>query len=428
MINTSRLLTFLLGASLLAPVLAEPVTLDRIVAVVNKDVITDRQLDERMKLTYKRMAEQKITPPPVDVLKKQLLDSMVTEQVLIDYAGDTGLRVDDSEIDRYIEGQAEQNRMTAAQFRAAIDKEGLPFKAFRDDIRRQMVMARLMERDLKSRVFVSEQEVDQYLKMQGDKIDIQFRLSHIMVGIPEGASPDVVVARRKRADQALSELAAGKPFASVAAAYSESQDALSGGDLGWRAAGTIPPAFMEAIQSLQPGGFTPVLRSAGGFHIIRMLEKRADNGKEVVQMTHARHILIKVGELTSDAEAKARIEEIRAKIVAGAKFEDEARQKSEDISASKGGDLDWVPPGVFVPQFDKAMNELKLNEVSQAVRSPFGYHLIQVLGRKDQDVTDERKKERVRTELRERKASEQQEEWIQAKRDQAFVENRLDDK
>jgi peptidyl-prolyl cis-trans isomerase SurA len=431
----TRLTPFLAATfcvALLLPARAsEPVTLDRVVAVVNKIAITEQELDARIASFTRNLARQNVTPPPPDVMRTQVLDRMVSEAVLLDYAADTGLKIDDAQIDRTMERIADQNKMTLPQFKIALEKEGTNFTQFRDDIRRDMTIQRLREREVDSRVFVTDAEVDQYLKTNKDQPqnEQEFQLAHILVAVPEGATPDVLAAKQRRAEQAARELASGKPFAQVAAAYSEASDALSGGDLGWRAAGRLPPMFLDAINRLSPGGITPILRSPAGFHILKLVDKRARDAKEVVTQTHVRHILIKVNEGTSDTDAKNRIMEIRDRIVnGGAKFEEEAKLHSEDGSATKGGDLDWISPGDTVPEFEKAMNDLKPGEISQPVRSPFGWHLIQVESRREQDVTRDHERVRVRTELRDRKADEQYEEWVQQQRDRAYVDLRLDDK
>ena len=238
----------------------------------------------------------------------------------------------------------------------------------------------------------------------------------------------MVTTKGQRAAEAARQLAGGKPFAEVAAAFSDAGDALSGGELGWRSAGRLPPLFLEALNKLEAGGVTQVLRSPAGFHLVKLQEKRQRDGKEIIKQTHTRHILVKVNELTSDTDAKNRIQELRERIVNGAAFEEQAKLHSEDGSAQKGGDLDWISPGDTVPEFEQAMNALQPGELSQAVRSPFGWHLIQVMERRDQDVTQDKRRTRVRMELRERKSDEQYEDWARQQRDQAFVEIRLDDK
>jgi peptidyl-prolyl cis-trans isomerase SurA len=409
----------------------DPVPLDRVVAVVNKAAITEQELQTRINAFTRDLARQNVTPPPVDVMRKQVLERMVSEAVLVDYAADTGLKIDDAQVDRTMEKIAEQNKLNLPQFRAALEKEGTHYQQFREQVRQDMTIQRLREREVDSRVYVTDVEIDQYLQANKTtgQAEQEYQLAHILIGLPEGASNDVVAAKQRRIEAAARDLAAGKQFGQVAATYSEAGDALNGGDLGWRAAGRIPPAFLEAINKLPAGGVTSVIRSPAGFHLIKLVDKRMHGGKEVVTQTHVRHILIKVNEGTSEADGKARISEIRERIASGAKhFEEEAKLHSEDGSASKGGDLDWLSPGDTVPEFDSAMNALKPHELSQPVRSSYGWHLIEVLERRDQDVTRDHERQRVQTELRERKADEQYEEWVRQQRDRAFVDMRLEDK
>jgi len=429
--STPRFTAGLLALSLFVPALAaEPVTLDRVVAVVNKSVVTENELMTRIKAVKLNMARQQVAVPSDDVLRHQVLDRLVSERVLLDYAADTGLRIDDRQLDQTVERIADQNKMTVPQFKIALEREGTSYSSFRDQIRQDMLMQRLREREVDSRVFVTDAEIDQYLSANKDqdRAEKEYKLAHILIALPEGAGQDVIVAKQKRADEAARQLAAGKSFAEVAASYSEAGDALQGGELGWRSAGRLPPTFLDAIDKLPNGGVTPIMRSPAGFHLIKLVEKRQRDGKEIIKQTHTRHILIKVNELTSDSDAKTRIEDLRNRILKGEKFEELAKLHSEDGSAQKGGDLDWISPGDTVPEFETAMNALNPGDISQPVRSPFGWHLIQVVERREQDVTKDKERTRVRMELRDRKADEQYEDWIRQQRDTAFVELRLDDK
>jgi len=430
MMRNVRLASLILAAALGTPALAEPVTLDRVVAIVNKTAITELELEQRVASIKRNLERQHVAAPANDVLRHQVLERMVLDRVLVDYGGDVGMRVDDATVDRTMERIAQQNKLTVPQFKVALEKEGTPFNEFREEIRQDMLTQRLREREVDNKVFVTDSEVDQYLAQ--NKSDGQsgreFHLAHILLALPEGAAPDVIAGKARRAEAAARALAAGQPFAEVAASFSEAQDALSGGDIGWRSAGRLPPTFLEAIEKLKDGEATPVIRSPAGFHILKLVEHRDRDAKEIIKQTHVRHILVKVNELTSESDAKARIQEIRDRINGGAKFEEEAKLHSEDGTASKGGDLDWVNPGDTVPEFEQAMNALNPGELSQPVRTSYGWHLIEVIERKEQDVTKDKERLRVRTELRDRKADEQYDEWIRQQRDRAFVELRLDEK
>jgi peptidyl-prolyl cis-trans isomerase SurA len=279
-------------------------------------------------------------------------------------------------------------------------------------------------------VQVSEAEVDNYLATVAAQAggENEYELAHIMVGVPDQATPDQIEQRRRRAEEALSAIKSGKEFKEVAAQYSDAQDAISGGDLGWRTPARLPIVFVSALKDLQKGQVSPVLRSPGGFHIVKLNDMRGRNAPTVVEQTHVRHILVRVNETTSETEGKAKIDRIRDRIDTGAKFADQARLNSEDASSSKGGDLGWVSPADTVPEFEQAMNKLKIGEVSTPVRSPFGWHLILVDERRTQDVSEARKRDNARAAIRARKADEQFSEFMRQVRDKAYVEYKTDEK
>jgi peptidyl-prolyl cis-trans isomerase SurA len=290
---------------------------------------------------------------------------------------------------------------------------------------------RVREREVDSKVSVSEAEVDNYLATIAAQAggESEYLLSHIYVTVPEQATPDQIEARRRRAEDALAQLKEGKDFAQVAASFSDAPDALQGGSLGWRTPARLPTVFADYVRNMKVGDVSTVLRSPGGFHVVKLENKRGLNQPTVVDQTHARHILIKVNEVTSEAEAKSRIDRLRERIVSGgAKFDEIARVNSEDQTSAKGGDLGWLSPGDTVPDFEKVMNTLKPNDVSQPVRTPFGWHLIQVLERRKQDITDQRRRDQARLALRDRKSDEQFSEWLRELRDRTYVEYKTDDR
>jgi peptidyl-prolyl cis-trans isomerase SurA len=283
---------------------------------------------------------------------------------------------------------------------------------------------RLREREVDSKLVIRESDVDNYLANQErqEGKGEEFQLAHILVVVPEQASAEKIKSFKARADQALAKLRSGAPFAQVAAGFSDAQDALKGGELGWRPVDRLPPLFAEPLLKMKPGEVSEVLRSPNGFHILKMLDRRSKNAPVIVTQTHARHILIKTSELVSESEAKARLQEIKQRIDKGGDFAEEARLHSEDGSAPQGGDLGWLSPGETVPEFENAMNALKLKQVSGLVQSGFGWHLIQVLERRDADVTVEQKRQRARAALRSVKSDEAFQDWLRQLRDRAFIE------
>jgi peptidyl-prolyl cis-trans isomerase SurA len=409
-----------------------PVLIDRIVAIVNKDVITQRDLDERVALVVSQLKRQNTPLPPADVLERQVLERMITDRVQVQFALETGVRVDELQLDRTVAMIAEQNRMSLADFRRALDREGVPFDKFREDIRREIMISRLKEREVDSKIQIGESEIDNFLaEVQSTPQATEYNIAHVLVRVPENASPEQVEARMKRAQEALSRVRGGADFAQVAVSYSDAPDALAGGGMGWRAQDRLPELFAGVLAKMQPGDVSEVLRSPAGFHVLKLVERRGGGsaGQFVIDQTHARHVLVRVNEVVSEAEARRRIGVLRQRIVDGANFADIARLNSDDTaSAQRGGDLGWVVPGDLVPEFERAMNELKPDEVSQPVRTPFGVHIIQVLERRRADVSGDRKRLEARKVLRDRRADEAYQEWLRQLRDRAYVELRLDER
>jgi peptidyl-prolyl cis-trans isomerase SurA len=407
------------------------VTLDRVVAIVNDEALTQYEIDEQKKIALAQMKTQNVTPPSAETLEKQVLERLITERALLQFAKETGVRVDDTQVERTIARIAQDNKLTPDEFRKALEKEGTSYAKFRDDIRNEIIVQRLRERDVDGRVTVSESEVDNFLATQSVQSggDVEYRLSHILVLVPEQASPEQIETKRMRAEEALGQVRSGAEFGQVAAGFSDAQDALQGGALGWRTPARMPAVFAEQVRTMKPGDVSGVVRSANGFHIVKVLEVRNRETPTIVEQTHARHILVKVNEIVSDSDAKARIERIRDRIdVGGAKFDDQAKVNSDDGSASKGGDLGWVSPGDTVPDFEQAMNKLKIDEISPPVRTTFGWHIIQVTGRRTQDITAERRRDQARMALRQRKSDEMFQDWLRQTRDRAYVEMKTDER
>lgn len=427
----SRITALLMSAGLLlaSPLYAAPQSADWIVAVVNRQAITANELNDRIKTVMRNLQAQNVPLPPANILRQQVLERLVSEAVQLQLAQETGIRIDDNQLDRSMERIAQQNNMSLAQFRGTLEKDGMDFRKFREDIRTEIALSRLREREVDSRVIVSDAEVDNLLQLQKSKSlsEVELNISHVLVQVPENASPTQLQERRARAEQALAELTRGAKFGQVAASYSDAQDALQGGSLGWRPSGRIPALFLEQLAPLQPGQHTGVIRSANGFHIIQLNEKRARNEQIIVQQTHARHILIRTNEAVSSQDAYAAILRLRERIVNGGNFEEVARIHSEDGSAPRGGDLGWLGPGDTVPEFEKVMDGLKVGDLSEPVKSPFGWHLIRVEERRSADVSAEREKLQVRQSIRARKADENFDDWLRQQRDKAYVEIRAEE-
>jgi peptidyl-prolyl cis-trans isomerase SurA len=402
--------------------------IDAVVAVVNNDVITLHELDQRVILVAAQLSKKNIPLPALDVLERQLLERMIMEKLQIQFASESGVRVDDTQLNLAIKRIAEQNGFSSVdKFRAKLEADGVAYPVFREEIRNEMIFTRLREREVDSMIVVSDSEVDNYLanKARQGGAGEEFHLAHIMVVVPEQASAEKIQSARARAEQALAQLNAGAAFAQVAAGYSDAEDALKGGDLGWRKSDRIPPLFMNELQALEPGRTTGILRSPSGFHILKLVAKRSGTESVVITQTHARHILIKTSEIVSEREAQERLMEIKRRIEAGADFAEQARRYSQDGSAQSGGDLDWVSPGQTVPEFEGAMDKLQPGQIG-AVQSQFGWHLIEVLERRNTDISEQQKRQQARVAIGTFKSDEQYQEWLRQLRDRAFVEYRLE--
>lgn len=413
-----------------APKPRQIISIDRIVAVVNDEVITSLDLAERTRFAQRQLQQQGTRPPPVAVLERQILDRMISDRVQLQHAKETGLRIDDSELERALGRIAQENKLSLPEMRTAIERGGVPFAKFREDIRSEIVMARLREREVDNKIVVTDGEIDNFIKTQQaqeGKSD-EYNLSHVLVVVPEKASPEQIQQRLSRAEQAHAQLKGGADFRQVAAAFSEAPDALQGGLMGWREAARLPEIYLEALKPMRIGDVSPVFRSANGFHILRLNDQRGAASPIIVQQTRARHILIKTNELVSENDARARLTALKERLENKADFAELARVHSEDGSAAKGGDLGWLSPGDTVPEFERAMDALKPGDISAPVRSPFGWHVIQVLERRNEDMSRERQRLAARQALRERKSDEAYQEWVRQLRDRSFVDIRLEEK
>lgn len=400
---------------------------DRIIAVVNNEVVTSHELRTRMTTVAHQLRQQGTQLPPRDVLEKHILERMIVDRVQLQFAKETGMQVDDGQLDQALARIAEGNRMSLAQFRASLEQDGIPWIKFREEIRSEMIIGRLREREVDSRIVVSEGEIDNFLASAGGAGSEEFNLAHILLRVPEQAKPEQLARLQARAEDLIAQLKRGANFAQLAASHSDAPDGLSGGMMGWRPIERLPALFAEEVPKLKPGEVSAVLRSPAGFHILRLIDRRGGAIKaQPVEQTRARHILIKTSELVSEAEARRRLMELKERITHGADFAELARLHSNDLSAARGGDLGWMNPGDTVPRFEQAMNRLGPGEVGEPVQSEFGWHLIQVIERR-MDVSQERVRQNARQILRERKADEAYQDWLRQMRDRAYVEYRLED-
>lgn len=434
----TKLVCSLLAVAALLPAQAQtrrqvPIEVDRVVAVVNDEAITAFELRTRIATVERQLQMQRVPLPTREILERQVLERMLTDRVLLQFARETGLRVSDIELDAAIRRIAEGNRLGLPEFRAALERDGVVWVKFREEIRDEIILSRLRDREVESRIVVSDGEIDNYLANpdQGDTASVEVSISHIVLRVPEQASPDQLMRIGARARSALEQLRRGDDFAKVAASYSDAPDGLSGGVMGRRPLERLPALYADAVKKLKPGELSEVLRSPAGFHIVKLVEMTGGSAAKPttsLKQTRARHILIKVNEIVSETEARRKLVAIKERLENGVDFAELARLNSNDLSAAKGGDLGWLYQGDTVPEFERAMDALKINQISEPVQSPFGFHLIQVLERRTEDATAERQRLAARQVLRDRKADEAYQDWVRQMRDRAYVEYRVEER
>ena len=406
------------------------ILLDQIVAIVNEEVITLNELDLAVATAKNNLIQQNIEPPDLESLQGQVLETLVMKSIQLQHAKEIGMSVRDSELDETILRIADENQLSLQEFYAVLEQDGIGFNQFRKDIRDEIIMARLRERQISSQVNVTEGEVDNFLRTQETSAtgNEEYLLAHIYISVTEHMDNLKILEKSQRAEEALKRLQDGAEFSHVAAEFSDAPDAMSGGVMDWRPITQMGPTFAQLLSPLEIDEITPVVQSPTGFHIFKLLDRREQEIKSViVDQTHARHILIKVSELTSENDAKQQIKEIKKRIDNGENFAELAKLYSEDGSASSGGDLGWLSPGNTVAPFEKAMDALLPGQISDPVQSQFGWHLIQVLERRTQDVSDESRRDNARQSIRSRKAEVVIQDFLRQLRDQAYVEYLAED-
>ncbi len=407
---------------------AQAQLLDRIVAIVEDDVVLDSELTREANAIIQKLQANHVVIPPRFILRKQVLERLIIEKLQRQLAAKAGIRVSDEMLRSSVANIARRNNMTLEQFRMELENQGMNFAEFQESVRNEIIVNQLKAREIGSRIKVTDREVAHYLETQGEvgKEKVKYRLGHILISIPEAASSGVIQKARDKAARIISDLRHGGDFKQIAMSVSDGGNALNGGDLGWRTIGQVPTLFVDMVGKMSKGEVAGPIRSPSGFHIIKMIAMKGVD-KHIVTKTKVRHILIKTNELIDDEEAKKRLLALKERIIDGDDFIALARAHSDDKgSAIKGGDLGWVGPGVLVPPFESAMNKLAINEISDPVQTQFGWHMIQVLDREDRDNSVEFKKNQVREEIRKRKIEEETELWLRRLRDESFVDINLD--
>ena len=403
-------------------------SLNSIVAIVNEDIIMSSELESASQAIAKQLNEKGTPLPDKAILDKEVLEKLVMESLQLQIAEANGITIDDSLLNSEIKGLAEKNGVSLTEFRDILERDGYSYEQFRDDMRKQLTIMQVRRQMVTSRIKVNDQEIDNLLatlKSSGAG-SIEYHLGHILIAIPEAASPAEVQAAKARANNTLPRLRSGADFAEVAIVASDSQTALEGGDLGWLNIGQLPSMFLDTVKTMQVGDISDLIRSSGSFHIIKLLGKRGDE-RHFVEQTKARHILLKPDEVNTEAEMKIRIEQLEIRLRGGEDFATLALANSQDtLSAARGGDLGWMSQGDTVPEFEEAMNKLAPGEISPPVKSEFGWHLIQVQERRTHDSTEEYERSKVRNLIRSRKYEEELTLWLRRLRDESYVEYRID--
>lgn len=405
------------------------VELDRIAAVINDDIVMVSELNAEV-LRVKNSLEEQGTPlPPITILEKQVLDRLILRKLRIQTALETGIRVDDETLNRTISNIAADNQLTLAQFREILEQDDYSYNKFREDMRNEILMSRLQQRQVDNRVNVSDREIENYLANQEHmgETNMEYQIGHILISIPEGASASQLVNVRKKANTVLEELKSGKDFAQMAVTHSDGGQALEGGDLGWRKAGQVPTLFADFVADMEKGDISELITSPSGYHIIKLSDVRTSE-KIIVTQTHTRHIVLIPNEFTSEDDVVLRLEQLKLRIEGGEDFAELAKGNSIDtLSAADGGDMGWLSPSeAGMPEYDEAMDSLKPSEISAPFRTQYGWHILQVMERREHDSSADIRRARARQAILERKTDEARASWMDQMRDDAYVEYRIE--
>lgn len=403
--------------------------LDRIVAVVNDDIIASSELEAQLERAREQLRQSGTAPPPPGALRRRVLERLVLIRLQLQLARDSGIRVDDERLNQTLLRLAEQNELTLREFRDTLERDGYDFAKFREEIRDEIMIADVRKLRVENQINISQRDIGDYLAMmesRGTEADRhRYRIGHILIALPDGASSEEIAGARARAESVLGELRAGADFANMAVTHSDGQQALEGGDLGWRQASALPTIFADTVLRLEVGDVSEPIRSPSGFHLVKLVDKRGSE-RQMIRQTRARHILIALDELTDDSEARRQLSGLRERIVNGQDFGELARTHSDDSgSASRGGELGWIDPGNTVPVFERMMDSLRAGAISEPFKSQFGWHLVQVQERRERDGTETSRRAEALRRLRARKIEENTQAWVRRMRDEAYVEYRL---
>jgi len=404
------------------------VALDRVIAIVNEGIVMQSQLDTQSTLIEDRLREQGSQLPPADVIRQQVLERLILQEIQVQRAGRLGVQVPDEMLNEALRDVANRNNIPFEQMPVALEAQGVDYASYREEMRREIMLSMLRQRDVYPRIYVSPRELDQALERDAGQagINTEFDVSHILLSLPESATAEEMAKVEDLAREIVRRAEQGEDFGQLALAYSKAQSALERGKLGWRRMSQLPQFIADLVANLEPGQVSEPVRTPTGFHLVRLDGTRGgDSGPVLVEQIHARHILMRPNEVQDDATTRQRLEALRDRILAGEDFSALASVTSEDPgSATRGGDLGWAVPGTYDPQFEEVLASLAENEISEPFRTQFGWHIVQLLGKRTHDQSDELRRQRVLTALRESKVDEETELWLRRLRDEAYVEIR----
>jgi peptidyl-prolyl cis-trans isomerase SurA len=400
--------------------------LDQIVVIVNDDVVLLSELNRTLDQVKKSIRSQNIQLPPEKILIKQVLDHMIVEKLQLAHAERSGMVIDDLALNAQVKKMAQKENLSLEQYKNKLEREGVNYVEFREDLRKEIILARFANAVVDNAVVVSDQEIDDYLaNMQGQNDNIQYLASHIQVSIPESARPEDIQIAEKEANELYEKLRGGADFAQLAVSHSDARDALKGGDLGWNKLSDLPSVFTKPLSTLKPGEFSRPIRSPRGFHILKLHDTKGVK-RHVIKQVHARHILMKPNTLTTDDEVREKLSDLRRQLAKGAKFDKLAAEFSEDPgSKDKGGDLGWAETDAYVPQFAGVLDSLPLNKLSEPFKTEYGWHIAEVLGRRDYDNTGEYQREQAYRIIHARKGAIEEEMWMRRLRSEAYIDYRM---
>lgn len=423
-----KALVFSIGFFISAATWAEAYLIDWIVAVVNEEAITYTELQKEINTLEVELKQRKTQMPPRQEFEKQVLEHLILNRLQLQLAEKTGIKVTDNDLNSAVNKIAEQNGMKLEALQQTLEKDGLKFEDFRARVRDEVAIQRLQQRQISNTVTVTDREVDNFLTTQAkqNNSENEYHLMHILIAVPEGASPEIIDQKKTKAEKVLKLLQEGADFKQTAISNSDGRQAFEGGDLGWKKMGEIPALFAETVPSMQPNEVKGLLKNSSGFHIIKLAEVRGGQ-QSVVAQIKARHILIKTNDIVSDSEAENRLLQLKERIEAGQSFNELAAARSEDTASAKdGGDLGWLSPGQSVPEFEEAIQNLPIGKLSPPFKTRYGWHLVKVEERRNYDNTQEAERSQATRQLRQRKIEEELQSWVRQLRDEAYVENRIE--